>query len=119
MIPDSPLGQLSAPLFMVGLREEAPSILSGVYSTDSSLRCSELMAPESLSISNMELTLYKTPINSIPHYLDRVMVTPAATNIIGAQQNPLLLSRCLAHALNPKSKTSQIVSFQKEISSGL
>lgn len=81
-IPDNPLGQLSTPLFMAGLREETPSILSGVYSTDSSLQCSELMAPESLSISNPELTLYKTLIDSIPRYLGRVMVL----------QQPLIIS---------------------------
>lgn len=44
-----------------GLREEALSILPGLYSTDTSLWCSKLMSPKSLSITNPELTLYKPP----------------------------------------------------------
>jgi len=107
-IPNSPLGQLSAPFFVVGLREQAPSILSGVNSTDSGLQCSELVVPGSPSISNLELTLYKTPIDSIPCYLDRGAVAPAVTDIVGAQQNNLLLNHCLTCALSPKSKTTQI-----------
>lgn len=44
------------------------------------------MAPEGLSISNLELTLYETPTDSTLRYLDGVVVTSAATDITGALQ---------------------------------
>lgn len=76
------------------------------------------MAPERLSISNLELTLYKTPMDSTSRYLDGAVVTPAAADIIGALQVSLLLCHCLASASSSKSKTSQMVLFQQEISPG-